>query len=504
MEYEIAAPRAGALVESLRGFGYSTGAAIADLVDNSISAGARNIRLECRFDGPNSSITLLDDGVGMTEAELKNAMILGARSPLDTRGSQDLGRFGLGLKTASFSQCRCLTVASRRNGVTTVRRWDLDYIALSSADEWRLITGPRQGSERYLGALDEQSSGTIVVWEALDRITVGMQAGDRRSEDAFFQVVENVEQHLAMVFHQFLDGKDSLRLFMNGRRIKAWDPFMRSHPATEATPAEVIPTPDGGVELQGFIVPHKDQLSEEEVRQGGGSQGWAAQQGFYVYRGGRLLVAGGWLGLGTPRPWTMEEPFRLARLRVEFDNASDASWDIDVKKSTARPPRQLRPRMTTLAEIVRGKARDVFAHRGSYGKRVPVTDLDSTWLTGAAHGTTRYRINRHHPLVAAALETPTDRATIESALRLIELSVPIERIWLDTAERGEVGDREVVTEAPPELAEIGRTLVAHWTGRLGMTPEQARRRLHSTDPFHNYPALVEDLVSKSNPTKAGQ
>lgn len=504
MDYEIAAPRAGALVESLRGFGYSTGAAIADLVDNSISAGARNIRLECRFDGPNSSISLLDDGVGMAEGELRSAMILGARSPLDARGSQDLGRFGLGLKTASFSQCRCLTVASRRNGATTVRRWDLDYISRSPADEWRLLTGPRPGSDGHLSALDEQSSGTIVVWEALDRITAGMQAADRRSEDAFFQVVENVEQHLAMVFHQFLDGKDALRLFVNGRRIKAWDPFMRSHPATEATPAEVIPTPDGAVELQGFILPHKDQLSEQEARQGGGSQGWAAQQGFYVYRGGRLLVAGGWLGLGTPRPWTMEEPFRLARLRVEFGNTSDASWDIDVKKSTARPPRQLRPRMTSLAEIVRSKARHVFAHRGSYGKREAVADLESTWLNGGGRAAARYRINRHHPLVAAALETSTDRATIESALKLIELSVPIERIWLDTAERGEVGDREVVAEPPSELADIGRTLVAHWTGRLGMTADEVRRRLLATDPFHSYPALVEGLLLKSNITKAGQ
>lgn len=109
VDYEIAAPRAGALVESLRGFGYSTGAAIADLVDNSISAGARNIWLDCRFDGPSSCIALLDDGVGMTEPELRNAMILGARNPRDARGSEDLGRFGLGLKTASFSQCRCLT-----------------------------------------------------------------------------------------------------------------------------------------------------------------------------------------------------------------------------------------------------------------------------------------------------------------------------------------------------------------------------------------------------------
>ena len=493
VEYEIAAPRAGALVESLRGFGYSTGAAIADLVDNSISAGARNIRLDCRFDGPNSSISLLDDGDGMTEDELKNAMVLGARSPLDTRRSQDLGRFGLGLKTASFSQCRCLTVASRRNAITAVRRWDLDYIARSPADEWRLLTGPRSGSEHHLRALDEQVSGTIVVWDVIDRLTAGMQAGNRRSEDAFFQIVENVEQHLAMVFHQFLEGKDALRLFVNGRRVKAWDPFMRSHPATSATPPEQISGAGDTVELQGFVLPHKDQLTEDEIRLGGGTNGWAGHQGFYVYRGRRLLIGGSWLGLGSPRPWTIEEPYRLARLRVEFGNGSDGTWDIDVKKSVARPPRHLRPRMTALAEIVRNDARRVFAHRGSYGPRGPIANLETEWEGRSDTGNSGYHINRRPPVVAAAIQAAGNASALGAALKLIEATVPIERIWLETAERGEV--KEPTTSEPaPELVAIARTLVAHWIEKLGMSSQEAARRLKATDPFHNYPAFVEMLL----------
>ena len=493
MEYEIAAPRAGALVESLRGFGYSTGSAIADLVDNSISARAQNVRLDCRFDGPNSSICLFDDGVGMSEDELKNAMILGARSPLDARGSQDLGRFGLGLKTASFSQCRCLTVASRRNDVTSVRRWDLDYIARSPADEWRLLTGPRSGSAHYLSVLDGQSSGTIVIWEVLYRITAGMQAGNRRSEDVFLQIVENIEQHLAMVFHQFLEGRDALRLFVNGRRVKAWDPFMRYHPATSATPPEPIPGAGDTIELQGFVLPHKDQLNEDEIRLGGGTNGWAGQQGFYVYRGRRLLVGGSWLGLGSPRPWTMEEPYRLARLRVEFSNGSDEAWDIDVKKSVARPPRYLRSRMTELAEIVRSDARRVFAHRGSFGPRGAIANLETVWESRSATGGNGYRINRKHPVLAAAIEAACNPSALDAALKLIEATVPIERIWLDTAERGEA--KEPATSEPtPELVLIARTLVAHWTDKLGLSSQEAARRLRATDPFHNFPALAEMLL----------
>jgi hypothetical protein len=116
------------MVESLRGFGYSTATAIADIVDNSISAGARNVWITFTYGGSASIISILDDGHGMSAEELLRAMTLGGISPLLQRSATDLGRFGLGLKTASFSQCRCLTVASRRSGhvSTSTRRWDLD------------------------------------------------------------------------------------------------------------------------------------------------------------------------------------------------------------------------------------------------------------------------------------------------------------------------------------------------------------------------------------------
>lgn len=504
MNYEIAAPRASALVESLRGFGYSTGAAIADLVDNSISAGARDVWIRFQFDGPLSTISILDNGAGMDEDELKRAMILGARSPLESRGAADLGRFGLGLKTASLSQCRCLTVASRKEGRrTSVRRWDLDHIASSGSDDWRLMTSPRHGSEHRIGQLDDVTAGTLVLWESMDRITHGMRAGDRRAEDAFFRVVETIERHLALVFHQFLEGREpTLRIFVGKARLKPWDPFMRSHPATDATPSEVIPGQDGAVELQGFVLPHKDQLTDDEVRMGGGTEGWAAHQGFYVYRGRRLLVGGGWLGLGSPRPWTMEEPYRLARLRVEFGNASDGSWDIDVKKSVARPPRHLRPRMTGLAEIVRARARQVFAHRGSYGARTPVPDLEMAWQGRSTTGGAVYRINREHPAVAAAMDAAGDaRAAFEAVLKVIEATVPVERIWLDTAERGEVTDAQSAAEPAPELVAVARMLFAHWTGKLGLTPEAAARRLRATDPFHNFPSLVTELLGPQGSTE---
>ena len=93
-----------AMLESLRGLGYSTGAALADIIDNSVSAGASEVRLDFAWDGPNSRITVLDDGRGMDDAELESAMRLGDKNPLDARLAHDLGRFGMGLPNSSISQ----------------------------------------------------------------------------------------------------------------------------------------------------------------------------------------------------------------------------------------------------------------------------------------------------------------------------------------------------------------------------------------------------------------
>lgn len=500
MSYEIAAPPAHAMIESLRGVGYTVEAAIADIVDNSLAAGARNVWLRFVFGGPDSWISIVDDGSGMDINELRLAMTLGGRDSLGERSSTDLGRFGFGLKTASFSQCRRLTVASRKNGTVAVRRWDLDVIARPDVNDWRLLLDPAPGSEERLSALDRVDTGTIVLWENTDRLAAGLLANDRRSEDAFLAMVDRVDRHLGMIFHRFLEGTaPDLKIFINGSDarsgVRPWDPFMAGFAATTLSPLERIATAHGVVSFQGYVLPHKDQLSEKQFQEGAGRNGWTSQQGFYVYRNRRMLVAGSWLGLGEPRLWTREEPYKLARLSIDFPNTADAEWEIDIKKSTARPPRVVRPRLTALAETIRADARQVFAHRGAYGKRAPVEDFKAAWSVDETGNGTRYRIARDHPAVIRALEAAgRDRAAVEHALRLIEETVPVQRIWLDTVEKGEILG-EASAEAPsPELEEVARGLFEHLTTRVGLSPQMAARQLLATDPFHNHPNFIERLV----------
>ncbi|MFZ2859313.1 ATP-binding protein [Acidovorax sp.] len=486
-----APPRAMAMLESLRGLGYSTAAALADIVDNSISAGASEVCIDFQWDGPDSRVLILDDGRGMSDPELEGAMRLGDKNPLETRESHDLGRFGMGLKTASLSQCRRLTVASVKSGERSCLRWDLDELAADPQSDWLLFEGPAEGSERHLASLDGKTAGTLVLWERLDRIvTAGYTV------DNFGDLLDNVEAHLAMVFHRLLQGpRARIKLLINNRLVTPWDPFMTGHPAKPwASPPAPQRTDSGLVLAQCHVLPHRDKLSNEEFEANAGPAGWTAQQGFYVYRNERLLVAGGWLGLGKPKAWNREEVHRLARIRLDIPNTADADWKIDVRKSTARPPVALRPWLTALAENTRDRARRVFAFRGSPAPAAGNQPIEQAWRVDRLQAGTRYRIDTSHPSVAAVLERAGDlQPLVKAMLRVIEETVPVQRIWLDTAENKETPRTGFEGEPPDAVIEVATVLFNDLIERKGMSEEEARKSLLRTEPFQKYPTLVAKL-----------
>lgn len=179
LEYDIANPRSSRLLESLRAFGYDLSTAVADLIDNSISAQARNIWVDFMWAGQTSRVLVKNDGRGMSEARLVEAMTPGSESPQELRGEADLGRFGLGMKTASISQCRCLTVITKeQDGPVVWRRWDLDYIAREGNGEWRLLKGDSLLSQADRDLLSGMDSGTVVMWDRLDHL-----AGEANEDD---------------------------------------------------------------------------------------------------------------------------------------------------------------------------------------------------------------------------------------------------------------------------------------------------------------------------------
>lgn len=474
--YGSVPPHPSALVESLGSLGYSLEAAVADLIDNCIAAGASMVDVSFEWNGGKPFARILDDGRGMGDAELVEAMRLGGVGPLVARRTDDLGRYGLGLKTASFSQCRRLTVSSRQGGAFSVARWDLDVLA-AAGGSWELLQGAAPGSEdrvREVELLD--GTGTLVLWETL-------RTGVESSLARFTEALERVEKHLAMVFHRYIDGDQRrVRIRLNGQSVKGWDPFVISHPATMPQPTARLRDLAGDVEVRGYVLPHRDRFHDaDEHEVAGGPDGWVTQQGFYVYRTGRLIVAGGWLGLGGSREWLRDEASQLARIRVDILNSSDRAWRLDVRKATARPPVTLRESLTRIAVDVRRAARDVYAHRGV---RVPAGGGPTGGLWKST--TSRrypYAVKRDHPAVQAVLDTSADPSMVEVMLVAIERSVPLPHSA--TAARPEPGEAEELVLAANVLL---RNLIA-----LGLERSNAIDRIATSEPFNQVAGLVERL-----------
>jgi len=449
---------------------------VADLIDNSITAGASLIDVSFQWNGGDPFARILDDGRGMSTAELVEAMRLGGAGPLLARRRDDLGRYGMGLKTASFSQCRRLTVGSRQGGVVSVARWDLDMLA-AAGGSWELLQGATPGSEERLREIESlDGTGTLVLWEDL-------RTGVESSLDRFTEALERVERHLAMVFHRYIDG-DQRRIVirLNGRAVKAWDPFVVAHPATMPQRAARLRDPSGDVDVRGYVLPHRDRFNNAvEHEAAGGPDGWVAQQGFYIYRAGRLIVAGGWLGLGGSREWLRDEASQLARIRVDTLNSSDRAWRIDVRKATARPPGALRDAFTRIAADVRRAAREVYAHRGV---RVPSGGGPAGGLWRATTSSRYpYAVKRDHAAVQAVLDMAADPSMVEAMLVAIERSVPLPQSAV--AALPEAGEAEEIVLAAKVLL---RNLLA-----LGLDRPAAIARVASSEPFNQVKGIAERL-----------
>ncbi len=487
-EYDIVVPEPGALIESLRAFGYTPQTAIADLIDNSVTAGARNIWVDFTWNGDDSYVTIRDDGKGMTVEELVAAMRAGSQSPLKQRHHRDLGRFGLGLKTASFSQCRVLTVSTKASGSSCItKRWDLNYV--DKVSEWRLLHGVASGSEQRIAKLADQESGTLVLWEHMDRIASNARVDDQKAEKRFLNLIGNVEEHLGMVFHRFIDDPRGITIYINGHRISSWDPFMSNEFATQQLQEELLQSDSGVVKVRPYVLPHHSRLSLDAHKSGAGSRGWNAQQGFYIYRNRRLLLAGDWLGLGFQK----EEHYKLARVAVDLSNAMDHEWDIDVKKSRARPPGILRDDLKRIAGIARERAADVYRHRGKILGRKTSENNMFVWNREMKGGRVTFRINREQPLIVDLLHSSQEhRAKVEALLRVIEETIPVPLITLENSEHPDTQFIPFEGSTSSEVLEVIKQVYIALR-RRGMSPVQAKERLIASEPFQEYKELVMSL-----------
>ncbi|MFC4912303.1 ATP-binding protein [Actinomadura gamaensis] len=476
MDYEIAAPDPAGMVASLSSLGYSLEAAVADLVDNSIGAQARQIEVEFTWEGENSWIAVVDDGQGMGRDELVTAMTPAARGPAAERSTLDLGRFGMGLKTASFSQARQLTVATASpNGRWHTRTWDLDMVERTG--EWRLLVGCDDATRAIVeGLRGSRPHGTVVLWRRLNGYDSDEFDGDRTAQQQFYDEAGRVESHLGMVFARFLN---EVALSVQGVKVQPWDPFLRRHRSVQLLPVEGLPLSGALVRVEGFVLPHAQKLSPAEHREAGGPTGWLNQQGFYVYRRNRLIVAGDWLGL---RGMRKEEKYSLARICVDIPAELDSEWSVDVRKSKIVPPVPLRRHLARIAHRTREKASEVLRHRGQIAAREHGAPHVYAWRVERRDGRIVCRINRQHPLVQEILRSGSNGA-VRALLSLLEETVPVEalRVMHDT---DAADDPQPFKDLPSETEEMVARHIYEALVSRGSSPSEASRKLVGMHPFN--------------------
>ena len=438
-KYDIVRPEPESLLQSARSFGYSVETAIADLIDNSITANATIVTITYGIDHHSSFVRIEDDGKGMDEEQLITAMKIGSYNPLDDRHEDDLGRFGLGLKTASFSQSRRLTVKTRNDsGKGFIRCWDLDVVA--EERDWVLLRDcADKYSENALGEFHSKSTGTIILWEKLDRL---VESGELKSDkEHFYRKFDNVRKHLGIIYHRFIE-EDDLSITVNNEQVEAINPFNISVnvPSTELA-EEQLSIRNQSILIQPYILPHESKLTHDERKQLQIIKGWTEHQGIYLYRNKRLIVDGSWLDLNFKK----KESQRLCRISIDIPNTLDSEWQIDVKKASAKIPDVIRKRIKAICFTSIEKAIKTYTSRGAYIRRKgQKKETIYVWLAKQKKGIKTYHINEKHPLFELIADYLSEEESdiFRNYMKVVAETVPINLIANDFS------DPETMIETP--------------------------------------------------------
>jgi len=318
------------LVEGLRDTGYSFNTAIADIIDNSIVAKASNIIVRIEQD-PTGDVFILvvDNGHGMNEEELLNAIKYGSKKK---ENPKSLSKFGLGLKTGSTAFCRRLSVISKRKETELERAtFDLDNII----EKWMVERD--KGGEEFLEMINDISddgSGTVILWEKVDRLIKRyVNPTGRDARNALKKVEKSLIDHLAMIFQRFLNKDDeraeNISIYVNDIEVVHWDPFCEWHSETRKI-EETVPVDINDHEvyftIRSFIIPRKEEIdSSDELAL---ADIKTANQGIYVYRENRMICGPDWLGIYSKEPHQ-----NLMRVEFSFDYDMDDAFHVDIKKS---------------------------------------------------------------------------------------------------------------------------------------------------------------------------
>ncbi len=480
-KYELTLPNPKNLIHALRDIGYSLETALADVIDNSITAEASEINIHVTYDINNSYIAIIDNGNGMNDDELRNAMNLGSFDPLAVRNQKDLGRFGLGLKTASFSQSSKLTVASRQEAKLVSRCWDLDHV--SATKSWEVAVYDESQIKQLPKIENLPIQGTLVLWEKLDRL---IDTSSRRNpEDIFWEKIDAAREHLGLVFHRYLSGEAGLKklsIYINGDPIIPFNPF---EGAGKHFPEENI----GKIKIQAYLLPHQNKTTVEKYKHLAGNDGYVKSQGFYVYRNSRLMIHGTWFRLAK-----QAEATKLARVKIDLPNSEDFAWSIDVKKSRATPPESIRSELKRTIEKIMASSTKVYKSRGA---RISKQGYIPIWSEYHQHNEKSYRINYENPMIESLLSSLDENSSskVKEIFSIIESTLPIDSIFSDLATEPENVKQNSVTDE-----QLLRHAEEYWSlmSNMGNDIDTISIKFKQTEPFSQFEEFCESFIGNKN------
>lgn len=489
----VLAPNCAHLIQAMRCVGYTLETALADILDNSITAGAEHISVQFRWNDGNPWLAILDDGCGMSSEKLQEAMRFGGdTAPSETRDAKDLGRYGLGLKTASLSQCRRLTVVTKQMDDIHALEWDVDYLSKCRSSDWPALIPFLNDLKNdvvvapLLVQLQISTTGTIVLWRNLDTLVLG----DKRkaTELQFTSAMVRASKHIGLVFHRFLSpdepGRKALHIDFNGTLVEPLNPFGSAVPARRELASESITVDGKKIHVQPFVLPHYNKTSRADYEKVGGEEGYRDNQGFYVYRNRRLIVKGTWFRL-TPKT----ELTKLLRVRVDIPNSLDHLWNLDVKKSQAHPPQIVLNRLKEIIQNIANAGRRVYVKRGTR----TVADIIHIWAREIANGKASYTLNENHPFVRHLIEGCNGGIDSQklSFLRIISDAFPVHAFHLDAND----DKTEIVSIAKQEETLEAVANLIHSLREAGSDEATIKKQLAKTELPLNEEKIAE-LIKK--------
>lgn len=475
MKERVLMPSPISTVKALMSMGYDFNSAIADIIDNSIDANATEVDLYPVWNEGNPYILLADNGKGMNKKELEIAMSLGANAELCQRSDTALGKFGYGLKSASFSQCRRLTVFSKKNNEECMLSWDINEV--EKRNEWVVFENLSSVAIEE-GKKKIKNIGTVIIWEDMYRLLDNLD-NLQEQQNYFYSKINLLKQHLSLTFHKFLETKKiNIKIFET--EVDPWNPLKY---AVKKYPTEVVQYKDSGkVEIKSFLLQHQNKLDTNQYEELQGSD-WIKNQGVYVYRNNRLISQLQWLGYQEPR-----RIYNYIRIEVVIDSSLDEQVNLDVKKMHVILPDKVQKQLKVIIDnslndmkkLYFSKIREVSSE---------IKEIQHVWGSKQLkNGVSSFHINDKHPIISSFIKKyKIKKNEINGIFSLIEKTFPYEEIKTSTV------SKKVVSEHY-----LREQLYAFYETykNMGWTVEQIFEQIKYIEPFNNYLEIVLTLLGE--------